>query len=63
MKKHADSIDAAILARIRSEAKDRVWAPADFLDLGSRAAVDKAGFLPQQVRSETGIGAAGASGH
>jgi hypothetical protein len=42
MKKHADSIDAAILARIRSEAKDRVWAPADFLDLGSRAAVDKA---------------------
>jgi hypothetical protein len=42
MKKHADSIDAAILARIRSGAKDRVWAPADFLDLGSRAAVDKA---------------------
>ena len=42
MKKHADSIDAAILDRIRSGEKDRVWAPADFLDLGSRAAVDQA---------------------
>jgi len=42
MKKHADSIDAAILTRILSGEKDRVWAPADFLDLGSRAAVDKA---------------------
>jgi hypothetical protein len=40
--KHADSIDAAILDRIRSESKGRVWAPADFLDLGSRAAVDQA---------------------
>jgi len=38
MKKHADSIDAAILARILSGKKDRVWAPADFLDLGPRAA-------------------------
>ncbi len=42
MKKHADSIDAAILDRIRSGPKDRVWLPAEFLDLGSRAAVDKA---------------------
>jgi hypothetical protein len=42
MKKHGDSIDAAILDRIRSGAQDRVWIPADFLDLGSRAAVDKA---------------------
>jgi cation/acetate symporter len=33
------------------------------LDGSQRAAVDKAGFLAQQVRSETGIGAAGASGH
>ena len=33
------------------------------LDNSKRAAVDKAGFLAQQVRSETGIGAAGASGH
>ena len=42
MKKHADSIDAAILARIRSGPQDYVWTPADFLDLGPRAAVDKA---------------------
>lgn len=33
------------------------------LDRGARAKVDRAGFLAQQVRSETGIGAAGASGH
>jgi len=42
MKKHADSIDAAILDRIRSRRRDRVWTPGDFLDLGPRAAVDKA---------------------
>ena len=33
------------------------------LDGSKRAAVDKAGFIAQQVRSETGIGASGASGH
>ncbi|MBN8494939.1 MAG: cation acetate symporter [Burkholderiales bacterium] len=33
------------------------------LDGSKRGAQDKAGFLAQQVRSETGIGAAGASGH
>lgn len=33
------------------------------LDGSKRAQEDKAGFLAQQVRSETGIGAAGASGH
>ncbi len=33
------------------------------LDRGERARIDRAGFLPQQVRSETGIGASGASGH
>ncbi len=33
------------------------------LDGSKRAQVDKAGFLAQQVRSETGIGAWGASGH
>jgi cation/acetate symporter len=33
------------------------------LDSSKRALEDKAGFLAQQVRSETGIGAAGASGH
>ncbi len=42
MKKHADSIDAAILDRIRSGPKDHVWTPTEFIDLGSRAAVDKA---------------------
>lgn len=33
------------------------------LDKSQRAQVDRAGFLAQQVRSETGIGAAAASGH
>ncbi len=33
------------------------------LDNSERAKVDKAGFLAQQVRSETGIGASSASGH
>ncbi len=33
------------------------------LDRGARAPEDRAGFLAQQVRSETGIGASGASGH
>jgi Family of unknown function (DUF6088) len=42
VKKHADSIDASILERIRSGPPDRVFSPADFLDLGTRAAVDQA---------------------
>jgi cation/acetate symporter len=33
------------------------------LDKSPRAAQDRAGFEAQQVRSETGIGALGASGH
>ncbi len=33
------------------------------LDRSKRAAVDRGGFVAQQVRSETGIGASGASGH
>jgi cation/acetate symporter len=33
------------------------------LDGSARGKQDKAGFLAQQVRSETGIGASGASGH
>jgi cation/acetate symporter len=33
------------------------------LDRSARAGQDRAGFVAQQVRSETGIGAAGASGH
>ena len=32
-------------------------------DNSPRAAIDKAGFEAQEVRSETGIGAAGASAH
>ena len=44
MKKHADSIDATILDRIRSGQSGRVFSPADFLDLGARAAVDQALF-------------------
>jgi len=49
MSKHADSIDAAILDRFRSGPVGHVWAPADFLDLGSRAAVDQA--LSRNCRS------------
>ena len=33
------------------------------LDNSKRAKIDRDGFLAQQVRSETGIGASGASGH
>jgi cation/acetate symporter len=33
------------------------------LDKSARARTDRAGFMAQQVRSETGIGASGASGH
>ncbi len=33
------------------------------LDRSARGAQDRAGFVAQQVRSETGIGASGASGH
>lgn len=40
--KRTDTIATAILERIRSGPKERVWTPQDFLDLGSRAAVDKA---------------------
>jgi cation/acetate symporter len=32
-------------------------------DKSQRAAIDKAGYEAQEVRSETGIGAAGASAH
>jgi cation/acetate symporter len=33
------------------------------LDRSPRARIDRDGFVAQQVRSETGIGASGASGH
>ncbi len=39
-----------------------IWLVSLF-DNGPRAAIDKAGFAAQQLRSETGIGAEGASGH
>src|SRR5689334_7211381 len=42
MKKHADSVDATILNRIRSGQSGSVFSPADFLDLGTRATVDQA---------------------
>jgi cation/acetate symporter len=32
-------------------------------DRGERARIDRAAYLAQQIRSETGIGATGASGH
>jgi hypothetical protein len=42
MGKHADSIDKAILFRMRGRGQGVVFAPTDFLDLGSRGAIDLA---------------------
>jgi cation/acetate symporter len=39
-----------------------IWL-VSMLDRSDRARIDRAGFITQQVRSETGIGAEGASGH
>jgi cation/acetate symporter len=39
-----------------------IWL-VSLLDRSARGDQDRAGFPAQQVRSETGIGAAGASGH
>jgi cation/acetate symporter len=39
-----------------------IWI-VSLLDKGPRARIDRAGFEAQQMRSETGIGASGASGH
>ena len=39
-----------------------IWI-VSLLDRSGRAAVDRAGYVAQRVRAETGIGAAGASGH
>ena len=41
-KKSPDSIDSRILASIRSRGSGAVFVPADFLDIGSREAVDLA---------------------
>jgi hypothetical protein len=42
MGKHADSIDRAVLVRFRRAGAGAVFSSRDFLDLGSRAAVDQA---------------------
>jgi len=49
MGKHAQSIDSQILRRARAAAKGWVFNASDFLDLGSRDAIDKA--LSRQSRS------------
>jgi len=49
MGKHHGSIDQKILARITSRGRGWVFTPADFLDLGSRNAVDLA--LSRNARS------------
>src|SRR5512142_2593478 len=41
-RKSAESIDSRILTRIRGRGRGSVLVPADFLDLGSRQAVDLA---------------------
>ncbi len=51
MGKHAKSIDALILKRIHAARRDRVFTASDFLDLGSRDAVDQA--LSRHARAGT----------
>ena len=51
MGKHANSIDSQILKRIQRRRAGRVFTPADFLDLGSRNAVDLA--LSRHARTGT----------
>ena len=51
MGKHADSIDSQILKRIQRRRAGHVFTPADFLDLGSRNAIDLA--LSRQARAGT----------
>lgn len=50
-KKQAQSIDSMILASIRKRGRGAVFVPADFLDLGSREAVDVS--LHRLARQET----------
>ena len=73
----SDSIWVAVMGNPKGSAPFPYTSPALFsmtagfvgiwlfsiTDNSERAAVDRAGFEAQQVRSETGIGAAGASGH
>jgi hypothetical protein len=51
MGKHADSIDSQVLQRVRARGEGHVFTPVDFLDLGSRNAVDLA--LSRQARTGT----------
>jgi hypothetical protein len=50
------SIDSAMLARIRRYGRGSVFVPADFLDVGSRAAVDQALHRLVQKRTIRRIG-------
>jgi cation/acetate symporter len=73
----SDSVWVAVLGNPKGSAPFPYTSPALFsmaigfvgiwlfsiLDKSPRAAEDRAGFLAQQVRSETGIGASSASGH
>lgn len=51
MGKHSQSIDSQILSRIAAAGKGAVFTPRQFLDLGSREAVDKA--LSRHARTGT----------
>jgi hypothetical protein len=51
MGKHAQSIDSNILSRILAAGPDKVFSPRQFLDLGSRDAVDQA--LSRHCRAGT----------
>jgi hypothetical protein len=51
MGKHTNSIDSQILQRIQDKGAGHVFTPVDFLDLGSRNAVDLA--LSRQARTGT----------
>ncbi len=51
MGKHADSIDSQVLQRIRAWGDGHVFTPVDFLDLGTRNAVDLA--LSRHARTGT----------
>lgn len=51
MGKHAASIDSKVLARMRERGAGQVFTPAEFLDLGSRNAIDLT--LSRHVRAGT----------
>jgi len=51
MAKHAQSIDSQILTRIHKKGTGDVFTPADFLDLGTRNAIDLA--LSRNTRART----------